>query len=122
MLGVRTPPNGSVPRGCAITTAARRLSRRLRDGSVGARFCRLGFPTTSDEEWRFTSVAPIADGRFVAGSTPPLIAERVHRPRSAPHRRMSRAELVFVNGHYAPRCRVAGRCRPALVSRAWPRR
>jgi len=27
-------------------------------------FNRLGFPTTRDEEWRFTSVAPIADGSF----------------------------------------------------------
>src|SRR6266487_2846535 len=29
-----------------------------------ARFQALGFPTTHDEDWRFTSVAPIADGRF----------------------------------------------------------
>ncbi len=27
-------------------------------------FCRLGLPTTRDEEWRFTSVAPIAEGQF----------------------------------------------------------
>jgi Fe-S cluster assembly protein SufD len=27
-------------------------------------FNRLGFPTTRDEEWRFTSVAPVADGSF----------------------------------------------------------
>ena len=27
-------------------------------------FQRLGLPTTRDEEWRFTSVAPIAEGRF----------------------------------------------------------
>ena len=29
-----------------------------------ASFNRLGFPTTRDEEWRSTSVAPIADGSF----------------------------------------------------------
>jgi Fe-S cluster assembly protein SufD len=29
------------------------------------RFTELGFPTTHDEEWRFTNVAPIARGNFV---------------------------------------------------------
>ncbi|MFL5574126.1 MAG: hypothetical protein ACJ78R_11510, partial [Gemmatimonadaceae bacterium] len=29
------------------------------------RFRALGFPTTRDEEWRFTSVAPIAEQAFV---------------------------------------------------------
>ena len=31
----------------------------LRDAGF-ARFAELGFPTTHDEEWRFTNVAPIA--------------------------------------------------------------
>ena len=31
-----------------------------------ARFSALGFPTVRDEEWRFTSVAPIASTEFVA--------------------------------------------------------
>ena len=28
------------------------------------RFAELGFPTTHDEEWRFTNVAPIARAKF----------------------------------------------------------
>ena len=28
------------------------------------RFQSLGFPTTDDEEWRFTSVAPIVEANF----------------------------------------------------------
>ncbi len=32
------------------------------------RFAELGFPTTKDEEWRFTNVAPIARARFVPAS------------------------------------------------------
>ena len=28
-------------------------------------FSRLGFPTTRDEDWRFTNIVPIAEGRFV---------------------------------------------------------
>src|SRR6266496_2243197 len=43
-------------------TAPEWLTRARRDGL--ARFQTLGFPTTHDEEWRFTSVAPIADGHF----------------------------------------------------------
>lgn len=37
--------------------------QRLRDAGF-ARFAELGFPTTHDEEWRFTSVAPIARAQF----------------------------------------------------------
>ncbi len=37
------------------------------------RFAELGFPTTHDEEWRFTNVAPIARTNFrVAGSAAEL--------------------------------------------------
>ena len=40
---------------------------RLREDAL-ERFLSLGFPTTRDEEWRFTSVAPIAEGRFSMGA------------------------------------------------------
>ena len=44
--------------GCSDAARARRI----------ARFAELGFPTTRDEEWRFTNVAPIADGAVRAGA------------------------------------------------------
>ncbi|MBZ5581076.1 MAG: Fe-S cluster assembly protein SufD [Acidobacteriia bacterium] len=37
--------------------------RQLREEAF-ARFTQMGFPTTHDEEWRFTNVAPIARSRF----------------------------------------------------------
>ena len=40
----------------------------LREAAI-ARFAELGFPTTHDEEWRFTNVAPIARTTFVPGRT-----------------------------------------------------
>src|SRR5215470_13643511 len=50
--------------------------RSIRRSAI-ARFSELGFPTTRDEDWRFTNVAPIAEtsfrlardgcGRFVLG-------------------------------------------------------
>ncbi|HEX7794644.1 MAG TPA: hypothetical protein VF456_09855, partial [Vicinamibacterales bacterium] len=60
-------------------------------------FLTQGFPTTREEEWRFTSVAPIADSAFA------LVTE----PRTAgldiAHLRLPggpAAELVFVDGRY----------------------
>jgi len=44
--------------------------QKLRD-SAFARFTELGFPTTRDEEWRYTNVAPIARTNFV-GQAPGL--------------------------------------------------
>ena len=64
------------------------------------RFRTLGFPTSRDEEWRFTSVASVAEGRFllardgVASLRPADIAP-VRLPTE------TAATLVFVNGRYA---------------------
>jgi Fe-S cluster assembly protein SufD len=46
--------------------------QKMRDAAF-QRFAELGFPTTHDEEWRFTNVAPIARGTFrVVRSNPVL--------------------------------------------------
>jgi Fe-S cluster assembly protein SufD len=76
----------------AWLTAARQHARD--------RFQSLGFPTTADEEWRFTSVAPIAAARF-APATDGRAA--LGRADLAPFRLtdLASAELVFVNGRYA---------------------
>jgi Fe-S cluster assembly protein SufD len=72
------------------------------------RFDRLGFPTTRDEEWRFTSIAPIVEGRFTlasdgAGSITPeqVAAVQWNGDRAA--------TLVFVNGRYAEPLSDVGR-------------
>ncbi|HLA69698.1 MAG TPA: Fe-S cluster assembly protein SufD [Bacteroidota bacterium] len=94
-----------------------------------AKFAELGFPTTKNEEWRFTNVAPISDRKF----TPSLekdhgIGNDAIHPFlfKTPHR------LVFVNGLYSetlscvgslPRGVVVGslstalRSNPGLVAR-----
>jgi Fe-S cluster assembly protein SufD len=65
------------------------------------RFENLGFPTTRDEEWRFTSVAPVTESRF-------SLARHGRSPRPAvdvsPWRLplTDAATLVFVNGRYVP--------------------
>jgi Fe-S cluster assembly protein SufD len=65
------------------------------------RFSELGFPGPRDEEWKFTSVAPIAKIPFkpVGAERDGLTVETLERAAS----RVGRASrLVFVNGHYAP--------------------
>ncbi len=95
-----------MPSGLDWLVAEREAARRRRrDGHIEQirdaawdRFLARGFPTTRDEEWRFTSVAPIAAGPFnlvpqVSGSAADI---RLHRMAGAA------AELIFVDGHYVP--------------------
>jgi Fe-S cluster assembly protein SufD len=61
--------------------------RELRDAAF-ARFASLGFPTTHDEEWRFTNVAPIARATFSPLAAPPNLASvpagvEIARPEDA---------------------------------------
>jgi Fe-S cluster assembly protein SufD len=65
-----------------------------------ARFGELGFPTTKDEDWRFTSVAPIAQTEFRLAADGAALVSHADVARvaygSAPHL------AVFVNGRFAP--------------------
>ena len=72
----------------------------IREGAFD-RFRSRGFPTTREEEWRFTSVAAIAEREFSLGG---WSEESVTRDDVAPFRFAGAlaAELVFVNGRYAP--------------------
>lgn len=63
------------------------------------RFACTGFPTLHDEDWKYTSVAAIADYRFnvLPGSNPDLLA-----PRLVSHGLSDAHLLVFVNGALEP--------------------
>ena len=71
--------------------------RELREKAF-ARFCETGFPTTHDEDWRFTNVSPISKTSFrlAVGETLPSIEQVkpffVHG---------AACQLVFVNGKFA---------------------
>ncbi|MBI3015803.1 MAG: Fe-S cluster assembly protein SufD [Candidatus Tectomicrobia bacterium] len=75
-------------------------ARSIRQAAI-TRFSELGFPTIRDEDWRFTSVAPIAqadfklarDGRFALSS-------REIGQFTFPG--LACSQLVFVNGRYSP--------------------
>ena len=66
-----------------------------------AQFARLGFPTTRDEEWKFTNVAPIAKMNFT-----PVLDHRLDgvKPDDIGRflfRGFKSHLLVFVNGHFS---------------------
>jgi len=68
--------------------------------SAMSHLAKVGFPTTRNEEWRFTSVAAIAREHF---QTPPKgdgPSPAAVEPLLIPG--LSSIRLVFVNGHYAP--------------------
>src|SRR5439155_351032 len=67
-----------------------------------ARFAELGFPTTKQEEWRFTSVAPIAETAFTLSrgrDTAHVTAQQLE-PLCVGGLRAVR--VVFVDGAFAP--------------------
>ncbi len=72
--------------------------RRLRE-EAAERFRALGFPTTREEEWRFTNVAPVARTRFVrpGAADPRAVAAELEG-----HHLEGACELVFVDGRFAP--------------------
>ncbi len=80
-------------------TAGPSWIRQIRKAAI-SRFSELGFPTTRLEEWKYTSVAPIANVRFSraeharAGLTPEALALTTLEEVAC-------AQLVFVNGHYS---------------------
>ncbi len=63
------------------------------------RFTALGFPTTKNEEWKYTSVGPIAKTPFRPADGQPRLRDTSH-PVSLPGGEASR--FVFVNGRFAP--------------------
>ena len=73
--------------------------RALRAAGIAA-FEEIGFPTLKHEDWRHTSVAPIARTRFAratAGAADPAVLDALTFGRAfAGH------QLVFVNGRLAP--------------------
>ena len=65
------------------------------------RFRMLGFPTTRDEEWRFTNVAPIAERAFgLAANGAAGLRPQDLEPFRLPGQ--TAATLVFANGRFVP--------------------
>lgn len=63
-----------------------------------AHFAQLGFPTTSDENWRFTNIAPIRETVFALSDNGQEISRDDVDSASIPG--LAGTQLVFVNGRF----------------------
>jgi len=80
--------------------------RRLRQDAF-ARFCEVGFPTTHDEDWRFTNVSAIAQTPFQLARNG---RARLSQQELEPYRVAGVAcQLVFVNGRFARELSLLGK-------------
>jgi Fe-S cluster assembly protein SufD len=70
--------------------------RKLREDAF-ARFCETGFPTTHDEDWRFTSVSAIARTAFSFGQPAAPLSNSDLKPWRVEG---AAAQLVFVDGEF----------------------
>jgi len=78
------------------------------------RFLDRGFPTTNDEDWRFTNVAPLASMEFSLDAG----TGREHGSsllRSHLGDDWKRHEIVFVNGRFSPELSAIGTLPPGVV-------
>jgi Fe-S cluster assembly protein SufD len=79
--------------------------RKLREDAF-ARFCEVGFPTTHDEDWRFTNVSAIAKTPFK------LAAPAAHQVGKADLALFAlpdaACQLVFIDGYFAPELSQVG--------------
>jgi Fe-S cluster assembly protein SufD len=84
--------------------------QKLRE-SAFARFCEVGFPTTHDEDWRFTNVAPLAKTSFELSRNAKVTKQEVEQFGVAG----LGCQLVFVNGQFSRELSATGQL-PAGVS------
>ena len=84
--------------------------RNLRE-SAFARFCEVGFPTTHDEDWRFTNVSGIAKTSFELAGDVTLEPHNLEQFGVAG----IGCQLVFVNGKFSRELSAIGQL-PAGVS------
>ena len=80
--------------------------RKLRQDAF-ARFCATGFPTTRDEDWRFTNVAAIAQTPFRLARNGRALPSR--QDLEPLYMAGAGCRLVFVDGRFAPELSAAGR-------------
>ena len=85
-----------------------------------ARFEEKGFPTTHDEDWRFTNLAALTQTPFrrAAKGSVQVSASEIEKFRMAG----AACQLVFVNGHFAPELSETANLPAGVEIARWRRR
>lgn len=83
-----------------LTNIGQSWTHRIRKAAI-SRFAELGFPTTRDEEWKYTNVTPIVKIAFEPAGYEPngLTSEMLQRVSFA---ELAESQVVFINGRYSP--------------------
>jgi Fe-S cluster assembly protein SufD len=94
-------------------SGAPRWLKDIREAAI-ARFAELGFPSVRQEEWRFTSTAPIAETAFALSHrrAPGGITSAELASLRGPDTRSAR--VVFVDGVFAPDLSTIGDLAPGI--------
>src|ERR1041384_2877273 len=71
---------------------------RLREGAF-ARFEELGFPTTDEEDWKYTNVSAVARAEFMPAQVETKLESETVEPFVSSEAKQSR--LVFVDGIFS---------------------
>jgi Fe-S cluster assembly protein SufD len=71
---------------------------RVRKEAI-ANFSNLNFPTTHDEEWRFTNITPLLKYNFQQSEKISLKQKQI---KNFLFKKISDNLIVFINGHFAP--------------------
>ncbi len=80
-----------------------------------SRFAEIGFPSTADEDWRFTNVAPIAKLSF-SPSSPSPVGDWIDSISGVqPFAALAEHRLVFVDGYFVPALSRMGALPPGVV-------
>jgi Fe-S cluster assembly protein SufD len=85
--------------------------RQLRQDAF-ARFAEVGFPSTHDEDWRFTNISAISQTPFRLASESTVSAAQLEQWQLA----SAACRLVFINGRFAPGLSVAGEFPSGVVA------
>jgi len=65
-------------------------------------FAGEGYPTTSDEDWKYTNIKPIAEIDFVPAAKPGEASVNQGLLQKYNYDGLDCCQLIFVNGHFAP--------------------
>lgn len=87
---------------------------KFRSEAIG-RFAQLGFPTRSDEEWRFTNVNEIAQRHFRLPVHGALSAPEAVRAQHYIFENLKGPRLVFVNGIYSDKLSHSAELPPGMI-------
>ncbi len=90
-------------------------TREIRRSAM-ARFAALGFPTTRDEEWKYTSVEPIVKIPFAAGAAGGEDGNAGRRIEALQLGKLAENQLVFINGHFSVRLSRIGKLPNGVIA------